>query len=60
MATVWFRSDLTEEWQTISNWQGLPTDLAHSISDRYNTKYDSMYWVTQNGKPDHGNVPEGK
>jgi acid phosphatase class B len=42
------------------NWRSLPKHKAHEIADRYNQKYDSMYWVTEIGKPETDKVPKGK
>ena len=60
MATVWFRSNTEQEWRTTMNWRSLPKHKAHEIADRYNQKYDSMYWVTEIGKPETDKVPKGK
>ena len=60
MATIWYRSTVRENWKTNPNWRGRDPEKAHKTADRYNRKHDSMYWVTDGERPDHGNVPEGK
>jgi len=60
MATVWYRSDQTDDWRTNPRWQNREPSQAHQTSDHYNQKYDSMYWVTDGDKPSKDKVPEDK